>query len=103
MSPTTLNAPAEARGISPGQCALAWVLTNALVTGAVAGPRTEAHWADYLGAVGYQFTAEDEALVDSLVPAGHPSTPGYTDPAYPLEGRVSRASGLTMRMGEPSR
>ena len=94
---------AEARGITPGQFALAWVLNNALVTGAVAGPRTEAHWTDYLGAVGYQFTAEDEALVDSLVPAGHPSTPGYTDPAYPLEGRVSRASGLTMRMGEPSK
>jgi hypothetical protein len=35
----------------------------------------------------YRFTPEDEALVDRLVPAGHPSTPGYTDPAYPLEGR----------------
>ena len=34
--------------------------------------------------------AEDEALVDSLVPAGHPSTPGYSDPAYPLEGRLAR-------------
>jgi hypothetical protein len=31
--------------------------------------------------------AADEALVDSLVPPGHPSTPGYTDPAYPLVGR----------------
>ena len=31
-----------------------------------------------------------QALVDALVPAGHPSTPGYNDPAYPLEGRVSR-------------
>ena len=32
---------------------------------------------------------DDEALVDRLVPAGHPSTPGYTDPAYPVEGRVT--------------
>jgi len=32
-------------------------------------------------------TEEDEALVDSLVAPGHPSTPGYTDPAYPLNGR----------------
>ena len=31
--------------------------------------------------------AADEALVDSLVTPGHPSTPGYNDPAYPLEGR----------------
>ena len=30
---------------------------------------------------------EDEALIDSLVAPGHPSTPGYTDPAYPLERR----------------
>ena len=47
--------------------------------------------ADYLGALDYSFTAKDEALVDRLVVTGHPSTPGYNDPAYPLQGRVSRA------------
>jgi len=26
-------------------------------------------------------------MADSLVPPGHPSTPGFTDPAYPIEGR----------------
>ena len=83
---------AGARGITPGQFAVAWVLNNALVTGLIAGPRTEEQWADYAGALDYRFTAEDEALVDSLVPAGHPSTPGYNDPAYPLEGRVPRAA-----------
>jgi hypothetical protein len=31
--------------------------------------------------------AEDEALVDGLVAPGHASTPGYTDPQYPIEGR----------------
>lgn len=86
----TLRAHAEARGITPGQFAVAWVLNNALVTAPIAGPRTEAQWHDYLGALDYRFTSEDEALVDSLVPAGHPSTPGYNDPAYPLEGRVPR-------------
>ena len=35
-------------------------------------------------------TAEDEALVDRLVSPGHPSTPGYNDPQYPIEGRVAR-------------
>jgi hypothetical protein len=33
-------------------------------------------------------SAEDETLVDSLVSQGHPSTPGYNDPVYPLNGRV---------------
>lgn len=87
----TLAEHAQTRGITPGQFALAWVLNNRLVTGAVTGPRTEAHWADYIGALAYRFTAEDEVLVDRLVAPGHPSTPGYNDPAYPLEGRVSRA------------
>ena len=36
-------------------------------------------------------TAEDEKLVDNLVTAGHPSTPRYNDPAYPIEGRVPRS------------
>lgn len=83
---------AGARGVTPGQFAVAWVLNNALITGVIVGPRTEAQWADYAGALDYRFTAEDEALVDSLVPAGHPSTPGYNDPAYPLEGRAARSA-----------
>ena len=28
-----------------------------------------------------------------LVPPGHPSTPGYNDPAYPIEGRVPVSGG----------
>jgi aryl-alcohol dehydrogenase-like predicted oxidoreductase len=87
-----LRAHAEAGGITAGQFAVAWVLNNRLVTAPIAGPRTEAQWQDYLGALDYRFTAEDEALVDSLVPAGHPSTPGYNDPAYPLEGRAARSA-----------
>ena len=37
----------------------------------------------------YRFTAEAAALIDRLVPPGHPSTLGYNEPAYPLEGRVT--------------
>jgi aryl-alcohol dehydrogenase (NADP+) len=81
---------AEARGITPGQFAVNWVLNNRLVTATIAGPRTEAQWDDYLAALDYQFTAEDEALIDELVVSGHPSTPGFNDPAYPLEGRQPR-------------
>jgi aryl-alcohol dehydrogenase-like predicted oxidoreductase len=86
----TLKAHAEAKGCTPGQFALAWVLNNRLVTSPITGPRTIEQMEDYLGALQVVFTAEDEALVDSLVPTGHPSTPGYNDPAYPIEGRRPR-------------
>ena len=81
---------AERRGMTAGQFAVLWVLNNVLVSAAIAGPRTEAQWDDYVGALGHKFTAEDEALIDRLVTPGHPSTPGFNDPAYPIEGRVPR-------------
>jgi aryl-alcohol dehydrogenase-like predicted oxidoreductase len=87
-----IRAHAEARGITAGQFAMAWVLNSSFVTGVVAGPRTEAHWDDYVRALDYRFTAEDEALIDSLVVSGHPSTPGFNDPAYPIEGRRPRTA-----------
>ncbi len=88
----TLAEHARARGISPGQFAFAWVLNNRLVTGAIAGPRTLEQWEDYMGALDHRFTVEDEAVVNRLVAPGHPSTPGYNDPAYPLEGRNNRTA-----------
>jgi aryl-alcohol dehydrogenase (NADP+) len=83
---------AEARGITAGRFAVAWVLNSAFVTGVVAGPRTEDQWDDYVRALDYRFTAEDEALIDRLVVSGHPSTPGYNDPQYPIEGRRPRTA-----------
>jgi aryl-alcohol dehydrogenase-like predicted oxidoreductase len=85
---------AEGRGITAGQFAVAWVLNNRLVTAVIGGPRTEEQWDDYLGVLDYGFTTEDEAFVDGLVTTGHPSTPGYNDPAYPIDGRAPRTSGL---------
>ncbi|HEY8338008.1 MAG TPA: aldo/keto reductase [Tardiphaga sp.] len=85
-----IRAYAEARGITAGQFAVSWVLNSAFVTSVLAGPRTEAQWGDYLKALDYHFTTEDEALIDGLVASGHPSTPGYNDPAYPIEGRRPR-------------
>jgi aryl-alcohol dehydrogenase (NADP+) len=81
---------AEQRGMTAGQFAVLWVLNNALVTATIAGPRTEAQWDGYVTALDHKFTAADEALIDRLVPPGHPSTPGFSDPAYPIEGRVAR-------------
>lgn len=87
-----LKTHAEARGVTLAQFATAWVLANGIVSSVIAGPRTLKQWQDYLPAVDFKLNAEDEALVDSLVRPGHPSTPGYTDPAYPLNGRVTAAT-----------
>ena len=84
----TLKVHAEAKGITLAQFATAWVLAHRAVSAVIAGPRTLQQWQDYLPALGYTVTPEDEALVDSLVRPGHPSTPGYTDPGYPLNSRV---------------
>ena len=79
------------KGVSLAQFATAWVLANRAVSSVIAGPRTLAQWQDYAPALDYRVTADDEALVDALVAAGHPSTPGYNDPAYPLIGRSTAA------------
>ena len=83
----TIKAHAERRGMSAGAFALNWVLNCAGVSSVLAGPRTLEQWQSYLGALEHPFGAEDEALVERLVPAGHPSTPGYSDPRYPPAGR----------------
>jgi len=49
-----------------------------------------AQWETYLAALDVRIGPEDEAFVDGLVPAGHASTHGYTDPLYPVTGRVPR-------------
>jgi aryl-alcohol dehydrogenase-like predicted oxidoreductase len=85
-----IKAHAEKRGMTAGQFAVNWVLNNGAVTSVIAGPRTLEQWTDYLGALDHTFTAEDEDLIDQFVPAGHPSTPGFTDPQYPILGRMRR-------------
>ncbi|WP_324134562.1 aldo/keto reductase [Bosea sp. (in: a-proteobacteria)] len=88
----TIKQHAAARGMTPIQFAVGWVLNNRLLTAAIAGPRTLEQWQAYLAALDVTFTSEDEALIDALVPTGHPSTPGYNDPAYPIEGRPARTA-----------
>jgi aryl-alcohol dehydrogenase-like predicted oxidoreductase len=76
-------------GTGAAEYAVAWVLKNRLVQAVIAGPRTLAQWQTYVDALGLTLNAADEALVNSLVPAGHSSTAGYTDPGHPVEGRVT--------------
>ena len=88
----TLKAHCEGSGRQLAHFATAWVLAHTGVSAVIAGPRTLAQWQDYFGALDCAITAEDEALVDSLVPPGHASTPGYSDPAYPIPGRSDLAA-----------
>lgn len=77
------------KGVALSHFATAWVLAHRAVSAVIAGPRTLEQWKEYVLALDCEITPEDEALVDSLVSPGHPSTPGYNDPAYPLERRRS--------------
>jgi aryl-alcohol dehydrogenase-like predicted oxidoreductase len=83
-----IEAHAQKLGTTSVAFAIAWVLRNRYISSTIAGPRTEAHWDSYMEALALQLGPDDERFVDSLVPPGHASTPGYTDPGYPVEGRV---------------
>lgn len=83
----TIAGHAAERGTTSIAFALAWVLKNKLISAAIAGPRTEAHWDTYMDALSLELGPDDEKLVDSLVVPGHTSTHGYTDPGYPVQGR----------------
>jgi aryl-alcohol dehydrogenase-like predicted oxidoreductase len=69
--------------------AIGWLLNNKAVNSIVAGPRTLEQWQIYQAALAYQYTKEDEELINNFVVSGHSSTLGYNDPSYPIEGRYS--------------
>ncbi|MCC6869267.1 MAG: aldo/keto reductase [Burkholderiales bacterium] len=83
-----LHGHAQKTGRTLLQFALAWLWANRIVTSVVVGPRTLAQWNEYVAAIGTAWSDADEALVDSLVTPGHPSTPGFNDPRYPFFGRL---------------
>ena len=72
-----VKAYAEKKGVAPGHFALAWVLNNRLITGVVAGPRTEAHWDDYVKALDVKFTPEELKRIDEISPPGSMTVPLY--------------------------
>ena len=64
---------------------------SSAVSSAIVGPRTEAQWDAYTGALDVKISAEDEAFIDSLVTPGHSSTPGFNDVGHFVSGRMPRA------------
>ena len=89
----TLKRHAERTGRTITSFALAWLWANPILTSVIAGPRTLEQWRDYERSIGAAWSDEDEALVDSQVRPGHPSTPGYSDPRYPFYGRRRMPAG----------
>nr|WP_260431745.1 hypothetical protein [Burkholderia cepacia] len=62
-------------------------MKNRVVGSTIARPRTEAHRDRDIDTLTLELGPDDERFVDSLVPLGHASTHGYTEPGYPVEGR----------------
>ncbi|MEI7551610.1 MAG: aldo/keto reductase [Verrucomicrobiota bacterium] len=56
----------RARGKTVAQTALAWLLTNPVVTAAIVGANTPAQLGDSLGALDYRLEAEDMAALNGL-------------------------------------
>jgi len=82
-----IAAHARNRGIDPTAFAIAWALSNPIVTGVVAGPRTIEQWESYVAAFNVDWSPEDEALVNDIVRPATTAVPQFTDPMYPVEGR----------------
>lgn len=86
----TLQAHAEGKGTTLSRFALAWVLANPIISSVIVGPRTRAQFEDNMQCLQLAIDAEDEAVVDALVPPGAHSGYDFQDPAYPIAGRPSR-------------
>lgn len=77
----------ETKKCAASQFAIAWCLANPILTSVIVGPRTAEQYADNMGALNIEITAEDEAFVDSVIPPGEHSGKGFQDSAYPVLGR----------------
>jgi aryl-alcohol dehydrogenase-like predicted oxidoreductase len=85
-----LSLHCKTKGVAPSQFALAWCLANPIITSIILGPRTMEQFDDNVAALDVRISAEDEDLVDSLVPIGEHSGKGFRDPNYPVTGRPRR-------------
>ncbi len=57
---------AEQRGKTVSQAALAWLLTDPLITSPIIGPRSPEQLQDNLGVVGFRLTAEEKKTLDEV-------------------------------------
>jgi aryl-alcohol dehydrogenase-like predicted oxidoreductase len=80
---------ARATGRDPAALALRWVLANRAVSSVLIGPKNVAQLQGYLDAMAVDYTEADERALSSICASGHTPAPGYSDPRYPLRGRMT--------------
>ena len=68
---------AAEKDCTPGQIALAWVLSKPGVTSPIVGPRTQAHLEDNLGAIHVALTEDDHARLDNMAEPEMATVPYY--------------------------
>jgi len=72
---------AAAKGCTPGQLALAWVLDEGQDVVPIPGTKRIKYLDDNLGAVNVRLTADDLARIDAILPAGVAAGSRYSDQA----------------------
>ena len=85
-----VGATAAARGLTPAQVALAWLVDRPAVTSVVLGARTLAQLDDNLGVVGVHLSTTETAVLDA---ASDPGVGDYPYGAPGLEQRSRRLAG----------
>jgi len=78
---------AAAKGCTPSQLALAWVLSQGEDTVPIPGTKRVAYLDDNLGAVNVRLTAADMAQIDAILPAGAASGERYNAQAMQMIDR----------------
>jgi aryl-alcohol dehydrogenase-like predicted oxidoreductase len=73
---------AKAKGCTPTQLSLAWILQRPGVSSVVLGTRNTTQLDDQVGAVGMDFTDEELARIDQIAPPGRATVPYYLDDGF---------------------
>ena len=84
----TIRDHAAARGLTPVQFAVRWVLNNKLLTAAVAGPRTMEQYDDNMKALDVEITDDDRKRIDRIARRGDSVAPFYEAEFGPHPYRV---------------
>jgi aryl-alcohol dehydrogenase-like predicted oxidoreductase len=78
---------AAAKGVTPGQLALAWLLAQGNDVAPIPGTKRRRYLEENLGAADVELTAEDLAALDAAFPADAATGQRYTDSGMDLVGK----------------